>query len=71
MNINVHFKQRNIIHYSMFVRYYADPNMKSDVILINHGPEIPRCTIASKVSNTKNAVNLTHLKIRKLITLRF
>ena len=23
MNINVRFKERNIIYYSMFVRYYA------------------------------------------------
>ena len=49
MNINVHFEQCNIIYYSVFVRYYADPNMKSDVILIDHRPKIPRCTIASKV----------------------
>ena len=33
----------------MFMRYYADSNMKSDAEFINHKPKIFSCTIACKI----------------------
>ena len=38
-----------IVIYSVFVRYYADPNMEFNARSIDHRPKIPSCTIAPKV----------------------
>ena len=49
MNINVYFKECNIIYYSMFVRYYAVHIIYQNDLSTNHIPTILKCTIAFKV----------------------
>ena len=52
MFINDRFAESIIIADPVFVRYYTNPNMKSNASLIDHRPKIFRCIIAFKVFKT-------------------